>query len=506
MVPEDSLVGRTLGHYRFLEKVGQGGMGVVYRGQDTRLNRQVALKLVHPDLLADPDSRHRFVREAQAASALTHANVCTIHAIEEEEGQLFLVLEYLEGASLKARAQEIRGSLKSLLECLIQGAEGLAEAHRHGIVHRDIKSANLWITPRGKVKLVDFGLAKWIKEETSETEATRGLTGAGVTVGTTQYMSPEQALGREVDPRSDIFSYGVVMYETATGGMPFSGRTAGEVYDQILNHDAPRPSLANPDLPAEFDRIVLKSLRKDPGERYQTAADLVVDLKALRREHETGSHARLAPVTPYPASSRSATAAPVAASGAVLPPAPRRHSALATSALVVAALAVVVGVTVAGVTYLSRRSAAAAPVSPSGRPTLAVLTFENRTGDSRLNWYGNGVNELLGVELARLPNVDVISKQHIYDVLGGLKNRGRPAALDASVATEVARRSGATLMVHGDVLQLSGEMIVTAEIVDVASGRALGALRVSGLNDKNMLDKVEELGRLLRDRLKEVKS
>jgi TolB-like protein/predicted Ser/Thr protein kinase len=504
MAPGDSLVGRTLGHYRFLEKVGQGGMGVVYRGQDTRLNREVALKLVSPDLVTDADSRRRFVREAQAASVLTHPNVCTIHAIEEEEGQLFLVLEYLEGASLKERAAELRGNLKALLEVLSQGAEGLAEAHRHGIVHRDIKSANLLITPRGQVKLVDFGLAKRMEEDATETDATRGLTGVGVTLGTTQYMSPEQALGREVDPRSDIFSFGVVMYEAATGALPFAGRNAAEIYNQILNHDPPPPSTANPDLPAEFDRIVLKALRKDPGERYQTAADLVVDLKALRREFESGSRPRLAPATPYPAPSGSFAAA--GASGAGHTPAPRRHSALGTAGLVLAALAVVVGVTVAGVTYLARRNVTAAPVAASGKPTLAVLTFENRTGDARLNWYGNGVGELLGVELAKLPNVDVISKQRIFDVLGQLKSRGGPAALDASVATEVARKSGATLMVHGDVLQLSGDVIVTAEIVDVASGRALGAERVAGFNEQNMLGKVEELGTLLRERLKEVKS
>ena len=302
MAQDDPIVGRTLGHYRFLEKVGQGGMGVVYRGQDTSLNREVALKLISPDLVKDPDSRRRFVREAQAASALTHPNVCTIHAIEEEEGQLFLVLEYLEGATLKERGPEIRSSLKSLLECLSQAAEGLAEAHRHGIVHRDIKSANLLITSRGQVKLVDFGLAKLMQESSPEADATRGLTGAGVTLGTTQYVSPEQALGRDVDPRSDIFSFGVVMYEAATGALPFPGRSAAETYDQILNHDPPPPSHASPELPAEFDRIVLKALRKDPGERYQTAADLVVDLKALRREYESGSRPRLAPATPSPAS------------------------------------------------------------------------------------------------------------------------------------------------------------------------------------------------------------
>jgi TolB-like protein len=496
MTVGDPLVGRTLGHYRFLEKVGQGGMGVVYRGLDTRLNREVALKVVHPDLLADPDSRRRFLREAQAASALTHPNVCTIHSIEEEEGQLFLVLEFLEGRSLKEEAFEIGRGIKSLLDCLIQGAEGLAEAHRRGIVHRDIKSSNLWITPRGQVKIVDFGLAKMLEQEASEDDATRELTGSGTTVGTTSYMSPEQALGREVDPRSDIFSFGVVMYEAATQQLPFTGRSAAEVYDQILNRDPPPPSFARPDLPHELDRIVLKSLRKDPAERYQTAADLAVDLKALRREQESGSHSRMS-VAPASASGVPASALATAAAP--------RLSAARSAALVVAALLLVVTVTVGAVVMLSRHDTGEAVAAPRGRPTLAVMPFENRTGSSRLDWYGNGAAELLGVDLAQLPNVDAISKQRLYDVLGEMRPKGNPGGLDASVATEVARKSGATLMVRGDALELGGSVVLTAEIVDVKTGRVIGAERITGVDEKNMLEKVEQLAASLKDRLKEVK-
>src|SRR5437867_5718102 len=293
MAAPDPPAGRTLGHYRILEKVGQGGMGVVWRAHDTRLDRVVALKLVHPNLLANPDTRRRFLQEARAASAVTHSNICTIHAIEEEEGQLFLVLEYLEGSTLKERAGDLRGNLKALLDCLIQGAEGLAEAHRRGVVHRDIKSANLWVSPRGQVKIVDFGLAKWVRPESpkpSEESPTEEVTLTGMTVGTVQYMSPEQALGREVDPRSDIFSFGVVLYEAGTGKLPYSGRSTVETFDQILRQDPSPPSTLNPELPAEFDRIVMKTLRKDPEERYQSAADLVVDLRALRRWLDSGQH------------------------------------------------------------------------------------------------------------------------------------------------------------------------------------------------------------------------
>lgn len=494
MASDGPLTGRTLGRYHVLEKVGEGGMGVVYRAEDTRLNRVVALKLIHPSLLEDQEARQRFLREAQAVSGITHPNVCTIHSIEEEEGQLFLVLEFLEGRPLKEQGVELRSNSKALLDCLIQAAEGLAEAGRCQVVHRDIKSSNIWVTTRSMVKLVDFGLAKHLTPRPAN-DVTADVTEKGVTVGTTHYMSPEQARAREVDPRSDIFSFGVVMYEAATGRLPFTGQNTVEVFDQILNVEPMPPSQAGSLLGGEFDRIVLKALRKDPEERYQSGADLVVDLKSLRRSLESG------PRTPLPGSIPAASqmAVPASASGPVAPP----TSPLRSVVLILVALGVLVGLTLLAVTVLSGKKQIGAPAAGPVRPTVAVLAFENRTGDPKLNWYGVNAAELLAVDLAKLPNVDVISKQRLYDALKELHKDA--VAVDQSVATEVAKRSNATLMVRGDTLLLGEDVVMTVEAVEMASGRLLAAERVTGVTRQNLLAKVDELGNLLREKLKAVK-
>ncbi len=494
-MPDDSLTGRTLGRYHVLEKVGEGGMGVVYRAEDTRLNRIVALKLIHPTLLEDQEARQRFLREAQAVSGITHPNVCTIHSIEEEEGQLFLVLEFLEGRPLKEQGVELRSNSKALLDCLIQASEGLAEAGRCQVVHRDIKSSNIWVTTRSMVKLVDFGLAKHLTPAKPTSDMTADVTEKGVTVGTTHYMSPEQARAREVDTRSDLFSFGVVMYEAATGRLPFTGQNTVEVFDQILNAEPLPPSQAGSPLGGEFDRIVLKALRKDPDERYQSGADLVVDLKSLRRSLDSG------PRTPLPGSIPSASqmAIPVSGSGPVAP----HPSPLRSAVLILLALGTLVGLTVLGVTVLSDKKQSSAPSTGPARPSVAVLAFENRTGDPKMNWYGVNAAELLAGELAKLPNVDVISKQRLYDALKELHKDA--TAVDQSVATEVAKRSKATLMVRGDTLLLGEDVVMKAEVVEVETGRLLAAERVTGVTQQNLLAKVDELGNLLREKLKAVK-
>ena len=482
MAGDDALVGRTIGHYAILERVGQGGMGVVYRGRDTRLNRDVALKLISPDLLADAHVRARFLREAQAASALSHPNVCTIHAIEEYGDQLFLVLEFLEGSSLRKRADELRRDLKSLLDSLTQAADGLAEAHRRGIVHRDIKSDNIWITPRRVVKIMDFGLAKHMQSPIRESGAGLSITGSGAIVGTVHYMSPEQTLGRPLDGRSDIFSFGVVLYEIGTGVLPFTGASVFEIFDQILRFDPPLPSNLNSALPHDYDRIVLKTLRKDPEERYQTASDLVVDLRTLSREL-AASHDRRVPVD-EPAHVT----------------APIRHaphgSRLSSLGLVLGTAISVVALTIGSLALIGSGPGAQQAKAESRRPAVAVLPFDNRTGDEKMNWYGPNAAELVAVALARLPNVDVISKQRIFDVVHALKG-GQSPTFDNAVSTETARRSGASIMVRGEALLVAGKLLLTAELVEVSTGKIIGAERVSEVNDQNMLDKVDELSRKL---------
>lgn len=515
MADSDSLSGRMLGRFLVREKVGEGGMGVVYRADDTRLNREVALKLIHPKHIKDDEARRRFIREAQAASGISHPNVCTIHSIEEEDGQLFLVLEFLEGRTLKEALPELRENWKDLLDALVQGAEGLAEAHRRNIVHRDIKSANFWITPRGLVKVMDFGLAKQIgpSKPISSSDITADFTNPGVTVGTTHYMSPEQARGREVDQRSDIFSYGVVMYEMAGGKLPFTGISTVDVLDQIL-HGEPAPlSTLRQGVPADYERATMKSLRKNVEERYQSAADLAVDLKELRRDIELGRertpspYSSAVPVAPtssasMPAVPASSTSIPAAGSASHIVPA---HRPLKSWLTIGAAVLALVLSTIGAVVALSGKKPQAAVIdATAGKPAVAVLAFENSTGDPKLTWYGSNAAELLAVDLSRLSNVDIISKQRIFDVLKQLKMEKMPT-LDAQVSTEVAKKSGARLMVRGSTLMLGGAVVLQAEVSDIASGKVLAAERVTGVTEKNMLQKTDELGGMLRDRLKDVK-
>jgi eukaryotic-like serine/threonine-protein kinase len=467
------MIGKTISHYTILEKLGEGGMGVVYKAHDTSLDRAVALKFLPHYLTSDVTEKERFYHEARAVSSLNHPNITTVHEIAEYEGQLYLAMEYVEGETLKRVAEHGMMPIKKVFDIAIQVCEGLAAAHEKGVVHRDIKSDNIMVTPKGQVKIMDFGLAK-VKGATK-------LTKAGSTIGTAAYMSPEQAQGEEVDLRSDIFSFGVVLYELLTRNLPFRGEHQAAMMYSLINEDPQPVARFNNSVTPELERIVAKAMAKDREERYQHVDDMLAD---LRRERKALEYAQTGYVR-----------ASTVAQPSVKPPASKRYFKYVLVAGVVVLLVV-------GVLIFNPFSLQIGPQKTSAtseKSSLAVLYFQNIADPQDKEHTGDMLADLLITSLSQSKEIEVISRERLYDIQKELQADSKSITPD--MATKVAQRAGVTTMLLGSILQQEPMLAVTARLIDVKSGKIINSQRVTGFTSKEIFSLVDTLALLVRNDL-----